>query len=250
MKTKSALIAWCLSLGIIVCGCTGTYEREFAADNSRWTEWSNGVRIRVAPMKPVFAATETVSFWVELQSQKPVDANIPYLIPSGTHSVIGPFTMLEVWVTNLQTGARHRDELSRLSVGRHFAFVPKGSSLERISPNKNVTTTFLLRGPFMPAQTVETLHEAREKNACIALDLLPKSLSRLPAGKYTLSLTIKPCPLEGRPDYIREAMQKPPKEYRNVWTGTLTVRGVAFEISKRSETTEPSAPADADEPRR
>lgn len=198
----------------------------------------------------MFRNGEFPSFHVEAQVLQPLNVNLPYLFPSGTNSVIGPITHLEVWVTNTVTRQAYLDQMQELGQGRTFSLVAEAVPLQRFVSATNATTTFWLKGPFLPQATVETLREARQMKCSVALDLLPKARDRLPAGKYTLALKFVPfTPLPGSlaaaTARLRATENLPPANATNVWTGTLRVADVAFEVAPEKTSVAPISPAAA-----
>ncbi len=236
MKTRHVRIALWAPFWIVMSGCDRPVAQpgySAGLDHTPWSAWSGALRMRIAPTKPMFGPHDPPSFAVEFEASRPLDVNIPHLLPKDADSVIGPFTTLEVWVRNRDTGARYLDSLNRISTGKAYALVPAGSSLERVGPGQRSSATLVLKGPFLPAEAVEVLREAHKTGACIEM---PKSIDRLPPGKYAMSVDVRPSSVEGRPAYIRAAVENPPGEYRNVWTGTLRLEDVRFEISQAATT--------------
>jgi hypothetical protein len=176
-----------------------------------WSDWSNGLRMRVRPAKPVFSAEETPKFITQTQVNKPIDVSIPYLVPAATDSIIGWTTDLEVWAENRETGELHHDKLLRLSIARTLTTSPTPGSVERMLPRRIVQSSLSLEGPFIPPEAVEKLREARKMVRPVPMHpSLRNPLKQLPPGEYELTIQVRPH-------------SKAQDEESGLWTGTLEV---------------------------
>lgn len=205
---------------------------------------------RIAPARHVDPARlpcrHPPSFLVEAQVVQPLDVNLPFLFPSGTNSVIGPFTTLEVWVTNTVSGQAYLDQMDLLRQPRTFSLVADGVPLQRLVPATNAVGTFWLKGPFLPQAAVETLREAAKTKASVALDLLPKALGHLPAGKYTLTMKLGPPPADSLAGRYAAQASGPIPARPVAWTGALVVADVSFTIGAAGDASPtPATLADA-----
>ncbi len=226
---RIALSYLCLSVVSALIGCaTGEKPPSSVPENAdapapaEWSGWSDGLRMRVAPLQSTFTDTEAPGFYVEFRANRLVDVFIPGLVPSHPTRASCGLTRLDVWVAQSGTGRRY---LAQGLAGNMAAAVPAG---RRLRAGERIASTLYLTGPFIPEDVVEKL-----RTLPLDPDWARTSLPSLPPGDYAMSFSAGREPPHADPNGASSTATTAPRHFPGAereWTGVLDSGEVRFRI--------------------